>query len=159
LNALVRWLLQPRGLLLGVAALALASLGIALIAQHWADMRPCPWCVLQRLIYLGIVLVAVLGWAIPVIALALSGVAAALWQSFGAADAGGCNLTLADRIVGATGLDQALPAIFGATANCDEANVPLFGVPFATWSLTIFALMAALALASLWLGRRRPLAE
>ena len=41
--------------------IALASLGavaIALVSQHVFDMRPCAWCVFQRLIFLVIAAVA-----------------------------------------------------------------------------------------------------
>ena len=48
--------------LLGAAGLlALLVVGIALITQHVFDMRPCPWCVLQRLLF---VLVAVVWLAL-----------------------------------------------------------------------------------------------
>ncbi|NLZ10040.1 MAG: disulfide bond formation protein B, partial [Alcaligenaceae bacterium] len=43
--------------------IALASLGavvIALVSQHVFDMRPCAWCVFQRLIFLVIAVVAAL---------------------------------------------------------------------------------------------------
>ncbi len=33
------------------AALALVALGAALVSQHRFDMQPCPWCVLQRLLF------------------------------------------------------------------------------------------------------------
>jgi disulfide bond formation protein DsbB len=85
-----------------------------------------------------------LGLSGLVIALALAGVAAAAWQSFGPVDAAGCSLTLADRIVQATTLDIRLPFLFSATANCDEANVPLLGIPFAVWSMLTFAIIALL---------------
>ena len=49
----------------GVFALTLAvSLGAvvaALVSQHVFDMQPCPWCVLQRLIFAALALAAVLG--------------------------------------------------------------------------------------------------
>ena len=39
-------------LLLGAGAFAsLAALGAALVSQHVFGMDPCPWCVLQRLIF------------------------------------------------------------------------------------------------------------
>ena len=69
----------------------------ALVTQHVFDMQPCPWCVLQRLIFVGIALVALLGpglaprasvqmrSALLMLALGLCGVAAALWQHFVAA--------------------------------------------------------------------------
>jgi disulfide bond formation protein DsbB len=34
------------------ALLALAAVGAALLSQHGFDMQPCPWCVLQRLVFL-----------------------------------------------------------------------------------------------------------
>ena len=62
-----------------------------------------------------------------------------------------CNLTLADKIVTALKLDSLFPAVFLATANCADAAVNLFGIPYDFWSLGLFA---ALALATLrLLGR------
>ena len=37
------------------------AVGIALISQHAFDMPPCAWCVMQRLIYLVIGVVALVG--------------------------------------------------------------------------------------------------
>ena len=34
-----------------VAVVCVAALGAALVSQHVYDMQPCPWCVLQRLIF------------------------------------------------------------------------------------------------------------
>jgi len=41
----------------------LAAVGVAFVSQHWFDMQPCPWCVLQRLIFVKIALVALVGLA------------------------------------------------------------------------------------------------
>lgn len=149
--------------------IATAALGFALVAQVFWHMRPCPWCTLQRLIFaavelaslfgvlLGLIISGVgaprdrliplleLGFSGLVFALALTGVAAASWQAFGPIDPAGCSLTLADRIVQSTTLDVRLPLIFSATANCDEANVPLLGIPFAVWSMLTFAMIALIA--------------
>jgi disulfide bond formation protein DsbB len=145
------------------AAVAAGALGFGMVAQLVWHMRPCPWCTLQRLIYALILLSSLAGVAIhwrgarlgiscSVILLAAAGVAAAAWQSFGPVDAGGCALTLADRIVQATGLDVRLPKIFSATANCDEANVPLMGIPFAIWSLLTYAIIGAVMAFVTWSG-------
>ena len=97
--------------LAAVAVFALAVVGAALYTQHAWDMLPCPWCVLQRLIFLAIAAAALLGMLWPlagaasVLALGACGVAAALWQHFVAVSSESCDLTLADRIVAATGLD------------------------------------------------------
>ena len=52
--------------------------------------------------------------ALLALALALSGVAAALWQHFVAAATNSCALTLADRMVRGLGLDELCPQVFSA---------------------------------------------
>jgi disulfide bond formation protein DsbB len=145
---------------------ALASFGgvaAALVSQHVYRMEPCAWCVLQRLIFVVIGAVALVGllWPAPpvrrgagVIALllALSGLAAALWQHFVAAASASCNLTLADRIVAGTGLDSSLPDVFATRASCADAAVNLLGVPYAFWAAALFVLCALAMLRAL---RRR----
>ena len=148
--------------LLAVAAAALAALAGALVSQHVYGMQPCSWCVLQRLITLVIALVALLGLLLPglrrvagggVLLLSAGGVAAALWQHFVASASASCVMTLADRIVGATQLGRQFPEVFAAYASCAEANVRLFGVPYAFWSLALFVLLGVVAV---WvLGQRR----
>ena len=49
---------------LAVVALAcIGALAVALLTQHAFDMQPCPWCVLQRLIFVAIALACGLGLA------------------------------------------------------------------------------------------------
>jgi disulfide bond formation protein DsbB len=106
-------------------------------------MEPCPWCVLQRLIFVAIGAFAVLGlvWrgaaggrvaGTFALLLAVAGIAAALWQHFVAAKSASCNLTLADRIVGATRLDRLLPDVFEARASCADAAVRCSAFPTRT---------------------------
>ena len=42
-----------RARFIAIAALCLAAVGAALIAQYRFDMQPCPWCVLQRVIFIA----------------------------------------------------------------------------------------------------------
>lgn len=138
--------------LAAIAVLALAAVGAALFTQHQWDMQPCPWCVLQRLIFVLIALAALVGLALRrtgsalVLGLAASGIAAALWQHFVAAQSASCALTLADRIMGATGLDGRWPEVFMATASCADAKVDLLGLPYEFWSLGVFVVIGAIAL-------------
>jgi disulfide bond formation protein DsbB len=136
-------------LLGGVALGGVAAVGAALVSQHVFDMQPCPWCVLQRLIFLAVSAAALIGllWRSAlgrrvsggsVVLLALCGVAAALWQHFVAASSASCDLTLAERIVAATGLDGWFPEVFAAYASCADAAVDLAGVPYEFWSLAAF---------------------
>ena len=71
-----------------------------------------------------------------------------LHQQFVAAKSASCNLTLADRIIGATQLDRLLPDVFEARASCADAAVNLLGVPYAIWSALAFAIFALLLLAA-----------
>jgi len=156
---------RSTALLLLVAATAFGAVGAALVSQYRFDMQPCPWCVLQRLIFIVIGAVALLGlaWrsragrrATPLLLLLLcgTGIAAALWQHFVAAASNSCNLTLADRIVQGLGLDALLPALFEARASCADANVEMLGLPYAFWSLGVFVLVEAMAVALLLAERR-----
>jgi disulfide bond formation protein DsbB len=149
-----------------VAAVSLGAVGIALVSQHVFDMQPCPWCVLQRLVFVLIALVAGVGalWRGPtgrlaattvVALLALAGVAAALWQHFVAAASSSCKRTLADRIVSGLQLDALAPEVFAPRASCAEAAVDLLGLPYEFWSLALFSLLAAAAFALLAGLRRR----
>ncbi|NRF70027.1 disulfide bond formation protein B [Aquincola sp. S2] len=147
-----------------IALLAFGAVGVALYTQHARDMQPCPWCVLQRLVFVAIGAWAVIGFvmrgglgqrvvAIIVSLLASAGIAAALWQHFVAAASASCNQTFADKFIAATGLDGLLPDVFAAYASCADAKVDLFGVPYEFYSLALFAVLDMLAV--LTLLRRR----
>jgi len=136
-----------------VAVLAFGVVVAALVSQHAFEMQPCPWCVLQRLIFVAIGVFAVLGlvWRGPAgsrvagtfaLLLAIAGIAAALWQHFVAAKSASCNLTLADRVMSASQLDRLLPDVFEARASCADAAVNLFGLPYAMWSALAFVACA-----------------
>lgn len=137
--------------LLAIAVLSLLAVGAALVSQHVYGMDPCPWCILQRVIFVAIALACLIGFAARrvaagvVLLLALSGVAAAVWQHFVAAASESCVLTLADRIVMAMKLDSLLPDVFLARASCADAAVKLFGVPYDFYSLALFVIVAVVA--------------
>ncbi|MEQ1682489.1 MAG: disulfide bond formation protein B [Burkholderiaceae bacterium] len=159
--------INPSLLLAGTALVCIAAVAAALVSQHVYDMQPCPWCVLQRVIFLTIALACGLGllWRnrigrMVTIGLALlltvSGIAAALWQHFQAAASASCNLTLADKIVsGWLQLDSLLPDVFSPRASCADAAVNLLGVPYDFWSLALFiAIDGVLTLALITTLRR-----
>ena len=143
-----------------VAVGSFAAVGAALVTQHVYAMEPCAWCVLQRLVFVTIGAFAVLGlvWRGPAgtrvagtfaLMLAVAGLAAALWQHVVASQSASCNLTLADRIVNATGLNAMLPDVFEARASCADAAVSLLGVPYDFWSAALFAAIGVLLVAAL----------
>lgn len=157
---------MPRGVLALIALVALAAVGLALLSQHGFGMQPCPWCIFQRVLYLALAAVALIGWiskprgvqtaaALGVLGLAVGGVASAVFQHRVAALDASCALTLADRFLMATGLETAVPWLFQVTATCmDAAGYRLLGLGFEVWSGTLFGLLALTALRLLQLARR-----
>jgi disulfide bond formation protein DsbB len=149
---------RPAVQLTGTALLSVAAVGAALVSQHVYGMEPCPWCILQRVIFLAIALACLVGLVARrlagglVLLLALCGVAAALWQHFKAAASSSCAMTLADNIVSAMKLDSLWPDVFLPRASCADAAVTLAGVPYDFWSLALFVLLAVAGAA---LARRR----
>ena len=155
---------RARAVLALMAATALAAVGVALYTQHGAlGLMPCAWCVLQRLAFLAVAAAALLGLLLPGMPgrrlaallaglLALSGLAMAAWQHWVAAASASCNKSLADSIMGWTGLDRRWPEVFAAYASCADAKADLLGLPYEFYSLGLFALLALAAL-TVW---RRP---
>lgn len=155
---------QQRLLSAAAVVVPVAAVGTALFTQHRLDMMPCPWCVLQRMIFLSIALAALPGVLLPgratrwpsgllMLVLAVCGMAAALWQHFVAAASQSCAQTLADRVVRGSGLDEMLPEVFAPYASCADAAARLLGVPYEFYSLSLFTLLAVAAVGVLRSGR------
>lgn len=150
-------LLSRPGVLLGaLAAFSFGVVGLALVSQYQFDMQPCAWCAFQRLIFLAIGTVALIGAVVPARTarqaggglagvLSLCGVAAGLWLHFVASKSQSCDLTLADRIMKGLGLYDSAPAVFAPMANCMDAAVPLLGLPYPLWSFLAFILCGGVA--------------
>ncbi len=153
-------------LLLTIAGTAVGVVAFAVMTQHVFDMQPCPWCILQRLIYLLVAVLALLAWLLErrpfgrllswlLPPLAAAGLATALWQHFVAARSTSCALTLADRMVSATTLDEMLPSVFQPQASCADAAVKLLGVPYEVWSALTFTLLIVAATRAAVIAARR----
>ena len=149
--------MRARPLLALLAALPLMAVAAALFTQYRMDMMPCAWCVLQRLCFAVIALAGLLGLLLPGAALrrvagllallaAVGGITAALYQHFVANASASCAMSLADKLMGATGLDSRFPEVFAAYASCAEAKVNLIGLPYEFWSLGLFIALALVAL-------------
>ena len=172
-----RWMSHAPRLLVWLGIVCLAGLGAVLVAQHVFDVRPCPWCVLQRGIVLLLGLLALTGgalaWAlkhrghlyrahltarlaaIPVLLLALSGLVAATYQHEVASQSESCAMTAADRLLTALDLEAKWPAVFMVTASCqDAAHYRLLGLPYEIWSGLLFALALGAGLVALLSGAR-----
>jgi len=140
--------------LVGIGVVALGAVGLAAIAQYAFNMQPCPWCVLQRFIYIVVGVLALVAAARPGIARGLfiglallgtrSGIASALWQQLHAVNEASCDLSLAERIVSGLHLDSLVPQLFIAYASCGDAAVSVLGIPFAVWSCLLYVILALL---------------
>lgn len=140
-------------LLAGGALVSVGAVAAALVSQHVFAMEPCPYCVLQRVIFLAVAIACLIALMLPNpggrrtatglgLLLAISGIVTAVYQHFVAAATASCNLTLADKIVGGMHLDSLLPDVFSARASCADAAVNLLGVPYDFWSLALFSALA-----------------
>jgi protein dithiol:quinone oxidoreductase len=149
----------PARALLAMAVLSFAGVAIAFVMQHQFGVKPCPWCVLQRAIYLAVGAFSLLGWLVQarrslrqavlvvVLVLCAAGLTAAVFQHEVASQSASCAMGLADKIVTALGLEELWPAMFMITANCAEAaGYRLLGLPYEIWSGLLFAGLAALGL-------------
>jgi len=154
-------LMSPRRMPLLMAVACILAVAAAMSLQQVFDYRPCPWCILQRMIFLTIALLGIatalapwrhvrIGLNVATLVLAVLGICAAVYQHEVAAKMYSCNLTFADKLISALGVESLWPALFQVTATCAEAAVKLLGVPFEYWSMTLFALLA-LASAALML--------
>ena len=140
-----------------IALICILTVGFALFSQHVLDMRPCAWCVFQRLIFLAIATVCLLGnlvsanivkrfIAFIVFVLGIGGMLSAWYQYDVAAQMFSCDMTLADRVIAKhLALDSAIPWLFGIYATCMDAAVDLFGIEYALWALALFALITIAA--------------
>lgn len=150
----------PKKILTAISFLSFAAVGAALFSQHVLAMMPCAWCIFQRLLFILIGIIALLGAVIPwrvtrrsamilVMLTSLIGIAAAWHQWTVAAESFSCDQTLADRIVAGSGLDAAMPWLFGIYATCMDAAVSILGLDFAVWSLILYAVFAVASLLGL----------
>ena len=152
------------------AILSALALGVALLSQHAFALRPCAWCVLQRLVLIAIIIFSIighlgvryqhsalrLGAGVAVIATAWGGAIAAWYQHTVAAKLFSCDMTFADTVMTQSGLESALPWLFGIYATCMEASVTMLGVPYAIWALIFFVLIALISVLPLTnLGSQR----
>ncbi len=150
---------------LAFGCFSVVAMGMAL--QHMLNLAPCPLCIFQRLLYLLVGAVAMLGFLAPVLQLpaaglvgllALLGFGVSVWQSWMQAYphlAPTCNFTdpnLIERLV--YWLGSEFPDWFLATGLCTSREWELFGLSMANWSVFLFAGIFAYAVLLMRCGKR-----
>jgi disulfide bond formation protein DsbB len=152
---------QSRTLLLTIAAACVALLGVAMYLQHVADMLPCPLCVIQRYLFLGVAIACVLG---AVTGAPRLGASLGLLSALGGIGVAGKHLYVLANPGFSCGIDplqtslnkiftaEYLPFMFQADGLCEDALAPFFGLSIPQWALLWFALFG---LALVWVLVRR----
>ncbi|MEP6899563.1 MAG: disulfide bond formation protein B [Rhodanobacter sp.] len=144
-------------------------LAFALYAQYVLMMDPCPLCILQRVVFIALGLVFLVGalhaprgstrwiYVALLLLIALAGVAIAsrhLWiQSLPADQVPSCGAPLGyllETRAGNGGLIGVLEKVLTGSGECARVE-PILGLPMPAWSLLWFVLLAALAIVA---GRR-----
>jgi len=139
-----------RWIYIAVAAVALGLIGAALFMQHVVGLEPCPLCILQRVAYLLLAILAGLAaWRSPRSSARAFGVAGILVALIGAGIAAwhvrlmqvpaslSCGPGLGAMLENFP-LTQILPRIFRGSGDCTDPSAVLFGMSLAAWSLAGF---------------------
>lgn len=149
------------------ATLSLGCFGLVAVGmelQNLLRLAPCPFCIFQRVLYLVIGGLALLGfvwpgvrllWGMLIGLLAALGVGVAGYQSYMQAfpelvtECGYAEPNLIERLVDWLGMQW--PALFMATGFCTSKEWVFLGLSMANWSVLLFAGIAG---CMAWLIRR-----
>jgi len=141
--------------LLAIGAISLALVAAALYLQHAKDMLPCPLCVIQRYLYLGIALFSFIGaftrktklFAGLALACGLGGLGVVGKHLYVLAHPGfSCGIDPMETVLNKIPTATALPWLFRADGLCEAAQDTVFGLNVPQWSAVGFtALTIALA--------------
>ncbi|HPT51605.1 MAG TPA: disulfide bond formation protein B [Accumulibacter sp.] len=148
-----------------LATAAVAMTAVAVLAGEWLRLQACPLCIFQRVLYLAIAVVAIVGVLLPaghrflgvsIALLSIGGVATAGYQSWlqlapdtsMACGAGEPNVI--EQVVDWLGMRW--PRLFMATGFCSSKEWVVLGLSMANWSGLGFL---AFGLAAARLARRQ----
>lgn len=141
------------------ASLAVGSVGLVAVGlqmQALLRLSPCPLCIFQRVLYLAIGAVALLGVLLPAVRFVwgglitltgLGGLAVAAYQSWMqafpqlATECGYTDPNAIERLVDWLGMQW--PSLFLATGFCTSRDWVFLGMSMANWSVFVFAGFAA----------------
>jgi disulfide bond formation protein DsbB len=143
---------SSRNALLLIAAVSIALVGAALYLQHAKDMLPCPLCVIQRYLFLGIAIFSLIGAfankikALATLALlcALGGLGAVGKHLYVLAHPGfSCGIDPMETMLNKVPTATVLPWLFRADGLCEAAQDTVLGLNVPQWSAVWFVLLTA----------------
>jgi disulfide bond formation protein DsbB len=151
-----------RTALLIIAVVSLVLVGVALYLQHARDMLPCPLCVIQRYLFLGIAIFSLVG---AFMKKPVAGTSLALLCGVGGLGVVGkhlyvlanpgfsCGIDPVETILNKIPTATMMPWLFKADGFCEAATDKVIGLSVPQWSAIWFVVLT-LALAWLLIRKR-----
>ena len=151
-------------LLIAIALACFGLIGGALYFQIVDEMLPCPWCVIQRYLFLAIGIICLVSACLPASGTRRGTLLAALFALGGVGAAGWHNWIMAHPKI-SCGLDpletslnhifpaKVLPTLFRADGICTTPYDPFLGLSLPQWALLWF-IGVTIVLATLALRRK-----
>ncbi|WP_034299785.1 disulfide bond formation protein B [Herbaspirillum sp. RV1423] len=141
-------------LLLSVAVICIALLGVALYLQIVEEMLPCPLCIIQRYFFVAIAIICIIFAFLPAESArtgaglgllgALGGIATAGWHLWVQAHPGtSCGIDPLETSLNTIPTANLFPMLFKADGLC-ATPYPFLGLSIPQWSLIWFAIIAIL---------------
>lgn len=142
-----------RQILFAISSICFALIAVALYLQHAHDMQPCPLCVVQRYLFLGIGLASLAG---AISGRLRAGAAVALLAALGGLYTVGKHLYVIANPGFSCGIDpmetflnkiptaEYLPWLFRADGLCGGATDGLMGLAIPQWSAIWFVVLTLL---------------
>jgi disulfide bond formation protein DsbB len=152
---------SSRNALLLIAAVSLLLVGAALYLQHAKDMLPCPLCVIQRYLFLGVAIFSLIGafankikaFAALALLCALGGLGTVAKHLYVLAHPGfSCGIDPMETMLNKIPTATMLPWLFRADGLCEAAQDTVLGLNVPQWSAVWFVILAA---GLLWVLARR----
>lgn len=148
---------NSKPVLLGVAAISLALLGVALYLQFVENMLPCPLCVIQRYAFAVVALICIVTAFLPrgafkpgaVLAafVSLAGGGVACWHIYiKAHPTVSCGIDPLETSLNTIPTARLMPFLFQADGLCTTEYPPIFGLSLPQWALFWFVVLAAVLL-------------
>ncbi len=152
-----------------IFVVCIGLLGFALYLQHARGLDPCPWCVVQRIGFLLVALIALVGalhrpgaagtfaYSFLGLVTALAGAAAGayhVWLQSDPERAAKCAGSAVERILDQLDLGRIVPPLLQYDGPCTLKAWRLLGLSVPEWSLAWFVLLAIVFLALPFLVRR-----
>lgn len=145
-------------------------LGFALWLQHAKGLDPCPWCVVQRIVFVTIGIVALIAilhrpltvgitaYSTLIGLLSIAGGGAAAYHIYLQSDperAMKCAGSMVERLLDRSQLGHVVPPLFQYDGPCTLKPWAMLGLSIPEWSFVSFlAILIALGAAAYVVGRR-----